>query len=142
MNTRYLQLSETCSCYLFIAVNDGIFLIDLWAPRAPRGTHPVARNSSPATQKILSVHLRPSSQYIHQVVCPVCDPAVISAGPSQSLGLPQTGHIPTVSTRTVFLSTIITYNYRDNNKAYHISMLPFWHPLPMILETRPTSVDR
>ena len=56
----------------------------------------VARNSSSVAQMILSICRRPSSQSICQVVYLVCDPLAISTGPSLPLGLPQTGHFPTV----------------------------------------------
>ena len=82
---------------LFTAVNNEIF-INLWVLRAPRGTHYVARKSSSAAPKILPVRLWPSSQSICQVVCLVCDPVAISAGPSLSSGLPQTRHFPTQPT--------------------------------------------
>ena len=55
-----------------------------------------ARNSSSAAQKILSGRRRPSSQSICRASLLVCDPAAISADPSLSSGLPQTGHFPTI----------------------------------------------
>ena len=92
-----MRNAHICSHYLILAVEDEIFVVDLQAPHALRGTHRAARNSASAAQKISSVRHRPSSQSFCQAVYPVCDPAAISAGPSLTSSLPKTGHFPTHS---------------------------------------------
>ena len=101
------MLTHTHATFTF-AFDDRIFIADLWAPRAPQGTHRVTRNSSLAAQKILL-----PSQSICQVVYPVCNPAAISAGLSLSSGLPQTGYFPTQYSATMqhsIASGIILYS--------------------------------
>ena len=93
---------------LFIAVNAEIF-VNFWAPRASHITHRVTRNFSSANPKISSVHLQPSSQSIHQVVCLVGDPAAIFTGPSMASGLPKMGHMPTHPRDTIKVGSIVFF---------------------------------